>query len=147
MDGGHGRIELRQYWTISEPELLTYLNPTGAWAGLASVGMVERERRTPTKTTREVHYYLSSLDGTVPPFARAARGHWSIENRLHWVLDVAFREDDCRVRVGHAAENFALLRHSALNLLRHDRSLKLGIKAKRLRAGWDEAYLRRILAI
>lgn len=145
VDGGHGRVEIRQYWTVATPELLAYLNPTGAWAGLASVGLVERERRTAAETTREVHYYLSSLDGNVSAFARAARSHWGIENRLHWVLDIAFREDDCRVRTGHAAENFAVLRHIALNLLRQDRSVKAGIKAKRLKAGWDEAYLLKLL--
>ena len=145
VDGGHGRVEVRQYWMVATPELLGYLDPKGAWPRLTSVGMVERERRTATETTREVHYYLSSLHGPVHPFARAVRAHWGIENRLHWVLDIAFREDESRVRMGHAAENFAVLRHIALNLLRGDRSVKAGIKAKRLKAGWDEAYLLKIL--
>ena len=145
VDGGHGRVEVRQYWTVTDPELLAYLDPKGAWAQLTSVGMVERERRIESETTCEVHFYLSSLDGNVAAFARAARSHWGIENRLHWVLDIAFREDDCRVRTGHAAENLAVLRHMALNLLRQDRSVKAGVKAKRLRAGWDEAYLLKVL--
>jgi predicted transposase YbfD/YdcC len=146
VDGDHGRVERRRHWTTTDPDLLAYVDPRGAWAGLASVGMVARERRTATGTSQEVHYYLSSLDGTVAPFATAVRGHWGIENRLHWVLDIAFREDDSRVRAGHSAENFAVLRHIALNLLRQDRTTRAGIKAKRLKAGWDDAYLCSLLA-
>lgn len=145
-DGDHGRVETRRHWTTTDPDLLAYLDPAGAWADLASVGMVERERRTATGTSREVHYYLSSLGGDAAAFARAVRGHWGIENRLHWVLDIAFREDDSRVRAGHATENFAVLRHIALNLLRQDRTTRAGIKARRLKAGWDETYLRSLLA-
>jgi predicted transposase YbfD/YdcC len=145
VNGGHGRVEIRQHWTVADPAVLATLDPKRAWAGLASVGMVERERHVGPETTCEVHYYLSSLDGDAATFARAVRDHWGIENCLHWVLDIAFREDDSRVRVGHAAENFAVLRHMALNLLRQDHSVKAGIKAKRLKAGWDDAYLLKLL--
>lgn len=89
---------------------------------------------------------MSSLPGDARAIAAAVRGHWGIENRLHWVLDVAFREDESRVRVGHAAENLAVLRHIALNLLRHERSANIGVKAKRLKAAWDEGYLLAVLA-
>ena len=146
VDAGHGRVEVRQYWTVTEPALLTYLNPGGAWARLASVGMVERERRIGMEVSRETKYYISSLDGQATTFARAVRSHWGIENELHWVLDIAFREDESRVRIGHAAENFAVLRHIALNLLRREATAHCGIKAKRLKAAWDEAYLCRVLA-
>lgn len=91
--------------------------------------------------TVESRYYLSSLPGNAAEFAEAVRLHWGIENGLHWVLDVVFREDDARVRVGHAAENLALVRRLALQLLKQERRAKVGVKAKRLKAGWDEDYL------
>ena len=95
---------------------------------------------------RQDRYYLSSLDGNARKQLAATRTHWGIENSLHWVLDIAFREDECRVRKDHSAQNLAILRHIALNLLKQEKTARIGIKNKRLRAGWDEQYLLRVLA-
>jgi predicted transposase YbfD/YdcC len=146
VDKGHGRLEGRRCWASGDPAVLAWLDPKGAWPGLRSVAAVVGERRAGDPTTAQVRYYLSSLPADARAIAAAVRGHWGIENRLHWVLDLAFREDECRVRTGHAAENFAVLRHIALNLLRREHSLKVGIHAKRLACGWDEAYLLKVLA-
>jgi len=145
VDGGHGRVEIRRYWTISDQETIAHLDPDGEWAGLRGIGMVEAERREQGKVSRETRYFLTSLTDAAT-FGRAVRGHWGIENGLHWVLDMAFREDESRVRVGHGAANLVVLRHMVVNLLRRERTAKVGIKAKRLKAGWDEQYLLNILA-
>ena len=145
VDKGHGRVEVRRAWTVSDPTVLTHLDPDGAWAGLRAVGMVEAERRTGESLTRERRYYLTSVTDAAA-FGRAVRAHWGIENGLHWVLDIAFREDESRVRIAHGPENFAVLRHMAVNLLKGEHTAKVGVKAKRLKAGWDEHYLLTILA-
>jgi predicted transposase YbfD/YdcC len=145
LEKGHGRIERRRSWLITDPAYLAWLNEAGIWPALGSVGLMEAERRIGEQVSVETRTYLSSLTEDAEAFGKAVRGHWAIENELHWVLDVAFREDECRVRTRHAAENFALLRRLALHLLRQDTSVKVGIKAKRLRAGWDEDYLLRLL--
>lgn len=142
----HGRIETRRYTVITDPEYIEYLNRDGRWWHLGSVTKVERERRSGTNTQRETHYFISSLTGNARLVAKAVRNHWSIENGLHWVLDVAFREDDSRVREGQAAENLGVLRHIALNLLKQDKEAKLGIKTRRKRAGCDR-YRPRFSAI
>ena len=124
---------------------MAYLSAQGQGAGLRSIGLGEAERTVGEMTTWERRYYSSSLAGDAPQFGAVVRGHWGIENRLHWVLDIAFHEDDCRVRQGEAAQNFAVLRQMALNLLRQERTAKVGVKAKRLKAGWDEQYLLKVL--
>ncbi len=116
------------------------------WQGLKTVVLVRAEQQRGHKTTIEDRYYISSLSGAAEKMLQVVRGHWSIENSLHWVLDIAFREDDCRIRKGHGAQNFAVLRHLALNLLGQDTTAKCGINAKRKKAGWDENFLLNILA-
>lgn len=140
----HGRIETRRYSQSAE---LAWFADRAKWAGLQSVGMVEAMREVGGKTSVERRYYLSSLPLGVETFARAVRGHWGVENKLHWVLDVWFREDQSRARAGHAAENLATLRRLALNLLKREKTKKRGIKGKQLNAGWDHAYLLRLLGV
>lgn len=122
------------------------------WAGLQSLVMVESTREiiagTDIRTCKtERRYYISSLPAKAALLGNTVRAHWGIENSMHWVLDVAFREDDCRIRCGDAAQNFAILRRIALNTLKLDTKTKLGIANKRLKAGWDVAYLAKLLGL
>jgi predicted transposase YbfD/YdcC len=142
---GHGRIEKRQCWTISAPDFLSYLQEFGDWQQLNTIVKVQAERHVGGKVTCETRYYITSLGNRADLLIRTIRGHWKIENQVHWVLDVVFREDHCRLRKGHAAQNFAILRHIALSLLQKERSAKVGVKAKRLKAALDENYLLKVL--
>jgi len=145
LDKDHGRIETRKYWTIYDPDYLKYFDPEGVWQDLRSVGMVEAERIIKGEVSRERRYYISSLSGEAKELGRAVRSHWGIENSLHWVLDVDFGEDQSRVRKGHAAENFAMLRRLAVNLIKQEKTARHSVKGRRLKAAWDEDYLLRVL--
>jgi predicted transposase YbfD/YdcC len=141
---GHGREERRRVTVVDEVELL---ESAAAWKGLRSVALLEAWRIVRGKESYERRYYLTSLGRDGERIGRAIRGHWGIENGLHWCLDVTFREDQSRVRTGHAAENLARLRRMALNLLRHETTCKRGLKTKRARAGWDDNYLLKVLGL
>lgn len=144
VDGEHGRIETRRYTTVAEVD---WFQDKDKWAKLTSFGMVESEREIDGQITLETRYFISSLPSDAKRFARAARGHWAVENSLHWSLDIAFREDDSRVRAGHAQENLATIRRLALTLIKQDSLRKIGVKASRKRAGWDSAYLMKLLSL
>src|SRR3954451_7132151 len=145
VDAGHGRIEHRRCRAIGDPAHLAYIAPDHAWPTLKSVVCIESTRRFGDAVSTEARHFLSSLPPDAPALAQIVRSHWRIENSLHWVLDVAFHEDDSRVRVGHAPENFAIIPPLALKLLRQDTSQRVGLANKRFRAALDTAYLRSIL--
>jgi predicted transposase YbfD/YdcC len=142
---GHGRMESRECWTTSDPEYLKYIATLADWQDLQSIAMVEAVRRIGEQTTTTRRYFISSLESDAELMLRSVRSHWGIENEVHWVLDITFREDDCRIRRGNGAENFAVLRHIALNLLKREKSAKRSIKAKRKKAAWDDDYLLMVL--
>jgi len=144
-EAGHHRIETRTIWTIPLHSLPS-LHEASEWIGLQTIVIVERTRRLWNKTTHEIQFYLSSLPSDSPRIAAAIRQHWGIENSLHWVLDVSFAEDACRVRSMHAPHNLALLRRFALNSLNREDSSKRSLRQKSKRAAMDNAYMLKVLA-
>jgi len=144
---GHGRLETRRVWCTEDVAWLGRRHP--AWRGLASIAVVESRRQVGQESASvERRYFISSLPGRCAQrIGRVVRDHWGIESRLHWSLDVCFGEDQSRARIRNAAENLSRVRRIALMLLKQERSTKVGIKSKRLKAGWDEAYLLRVLGI
>ena len=142
VERGHGRVERRRYTTLGD---LQGVSRQSSWKGLDMIGMVESQRELDGHTSRECRFYIGSIGTHAKQFAHAVRAHWTIENSLHWTLDVAFREDESRLRDPPARENFAVLRHIALTRLKNDKHTTIGVKNKRLKAGWDNNYLGELL--
>ena len=143
IDGDHGRIETR---TVRVTDEIDWLKQHHTWTGLRSILAVTATRESDTKVSAETRYFISSLPANDPVrLERAVRAHWAIENNLHWVLDIAFDEDSNRTRRGHSAANLAVIRHIALNLIKKEKTSKVGVKTKRLKAGWNNDYLLRVI--
>ena len=138
----HGRIEQREYWVTDD---IDWLSMKGEWDNIQSICMMKSTRTVKDKTTAETWLFISSLPANAKMVGDAIRSHWGIENSLHWILDMVFREDESRKRKDHSAENFAILRHITLNLLKQEKSCKRSIAGKRLLAGWDANYLEKVL--
>jgi predicted transposase YbfD/YdcC len=144
VDGGHGRVETRTYTVTADVD---WFEEKSKWKNLTTFGMVESTREIGNQTTHETRYFISSLPCEAKRFAEAARGHWGVENSLHWCLDISFGEDDSRVRSGHAPANLAIIRRFALSLIKQDPQRKIGVKASRKRAGWSNDYLLNLLKL
>lgn len=142
---GHGRHEIRNYVMLSG--IQSRLDPDSVWSNFNSIGMVESVRQVDGKTTVETRYFISSLEDNAKQLANSVRSHWGIENSLHWVLDVALKEDDCRIRKDNAPQNFAVMRQIAVNLLGKEKRVKRGIKNKQFLAAMDNNYLERVLSL
>ena len=147
VSNGHGRMEIRQCWLISDPEYFVGIRDWKRWKDLKVVAMIISQRWLEEKIETKTRYYITSLDVNAEQFLQAKRSYWGIENQLHWILDVAFREDDSRVRKGNAPQNFALIRHTALNMLKQEKTAEGGVKAKRLQAALSTDYLLKVLNV
>lgn len=141
----HGRLEIRHCQVISAPDWLDHLRHRRDWKKLHSIVRLCTERQIGGKTSQECRYYICSRDAPASELLEAVRAHWGIENNVHWVLDVVFDEDASRIRVGHAQQNLAAMRRLAINMLNKDKTTKHSLKGKRQLAGWDEAYLERVI--
>jgi predicted transposase YbfD/YdcC len=139
----HGREEVRECHVIARP---TELRDARLWKGLTAICMVLCHRMVEGVESIDLRYYIGSFAGTADEYLGAIRGHWGIENSLHWILDVVFREDDSRHHAGHSGENLALLRRLAISLLKQEKLSNASLKTKRLRCGWDDDYLAKVLA-
>ena len=140
---GHGRVETRRYWITDK---VKWIHAREEWKGLKSIGMVESERYVKGKTSCETRYFICSLARDAKKFAQAVRQHWTVENNLHWQLDVTFNEDKLRMRVNNAAQNLGVVRRMVLNVLKLEKS-KTSMKGKRLKASFSTDYLTKLLAI
>ena len=141
----HGRIETRNIFSIGNLEEIEGLG-LEKWAGLKSVTLVESKREINGKSAVEYRYYLSSLTADAERIGKTVRGHWGIENSLHWVLDVVFNEDKARNRKDHSAANMTIIRHMSVNIVKNDKSSKASIRGRRLKAGWDDNYLLKLIS-
>lgn len=141
----HGRIEKREVYTTED---IDWLPQKGEWKNLKSLIMIKSERTIPGQSKSiERRYYISSLPADVLRVSNAIRGHWGIENQVHWILDVAFREDEQNANAGNIAENMSMIRRLSLNLLKQEKTAKCGIEIKRQMAGWDNEYLLKVLGV
>ena len=141
IEKGHGRIETRRYWVTEE---LSQLSTRAAWDDLQSIGMVATERQIGSQLEQKTRYFISSRPAQAQQFGQRVRSHWHIENKLHWRLDVILDEDAAHIRANHGPENMAVLRHMAINLLKHEPS-KISIQSKRLRAACNNDYLEDVI--
>ena len=140
-------VEKRRLYCMMLSDIQSEIDPEDKWKDLKSIGLHDAMRVVNGNPTIETRYFISSLPNNAELLAESIRQHWGVENSLHWILDVAFREDDSRIRKDFAPQNFAVLRHIAGNLLQQDKSSKTGVKNKRLQAGWDNKYLEKLLYI